>query len=303
MCGLAINIASFAHLLQNVDFDAIGDHLALMHVIKSKAETTTTRIKMLLEILSSYSFNVYYIKGKDMVLSDFVSRQKLDNRNPHEIIPILFNMQSILHSRYYNIGKEKEGKYLVQTRLQAKSSGISLPEIHGIGKGLDPNILPEKQMIKPIASSKGIPLIKPRFGQGRLGSIWKIKTPIPTLINKPIVKSSEEPIKQPKLTSKVPVQESLQIHDKIIPIPDFAIPQIRSGDDSNSRMVKRKIIQDISREISMYADPIYRPPSKPTEIPMQEVPRNLLDFDPEINMDFEENSSFQEGVISEMYQR
>ena len=28
-----------------------------------------------------------------------------------------------------------------------------------------------------------------------------------------------------------------------------------------------------------------------------------MHFDPEINMDFEENFPFQEGVISEMYQR
>ena len=74
MSGLAINIASFAHLLKRVDFDAIVDHLALMHIIKSKAELTTTRIKGLLEVLSSYSFNLYYIKGKDMVLRDFLSR-------------------------------------------------------------------------------------------------------------------------------------------------------------------------------------------------------------------------------------
>ena len=37
--------------------------------------------------------------------------------------------------------------------------------------------------------------------------------------------------------------------------------------------------------------------------PHKTVPRNFSDFDPEINMDFEENSCFQEGVISEMYQR
>ena len=45
LCGLAINIASFAHLLKRVDFDAIVDHLALTHIIKSKAEPATTRIK------------------------------------------------------------------------------------------------------------------------------------------------------------------------------------------------------------------------------------------------------------------
>ena len=83
-CGLGINIASFGYLLASVDFDAIVDHLELIHITKSKAVLTTTRIKSLLENLSSYSFNLYYIKRKDMVLSDFLSRQKHDDSNPHE---------------------------------------------------------------------------------------------------------------------------------------------------------------------------------------------------------------------------
>ena len=77
MCGLAMNIATFWHLLKKVDFDTVVDHLAIMHIMRSKAEPTTTRIKRLIELLSPYSFNLYYIKGKDMVLSDFLSRQKM----------------------------------------------------------------------------------------------------------------------------------------------------------------------------------------------------------------------------------
>ena len=45
MYGLAINIVSFAHLLKEVDFDAAVDHLAITHIMKSKAEPATTRIK------------------------------------------------------------------------------------------------------------------------------------------------------------------------------------------------------------------------------------------------------------------
>ena len=62
-----INIASFLHLLKRVDFDAIVDYLALTHIIKSKAELATTRTKRLLELIGSYSFNLYYMKGKDMI--------------------------------------------------------------------------------------------------------------------------------------------------------------------------------------------------------------------------------------------
>ena len=134
LCGLAINIASFAHLLKRVDFDAIVDHLTLMHIIKSKVELATTRIKRLLELISSYSFNLYYMKGKDMILSDFLSQQNNDSSNPSEIIPISFNTYSILednrNSDICNINDEDE-KYLIQTCSQAKTSGTKLPEVHG----------------------------------------------------------------------------------------------------------------------------------------------------------------------------
>ena len=128
LCGLAINIASFAHLLKRVDFDAIVDHLALTHIIKSKVELATTRIKRLLELISSYSFNLYYMKGKDMILSDFLSRQKNDDSNPSEIIPISFNTYSILEdNRNIDICKDIDGKYLIQTCSQAKTSRYKTP--------------------------------------------------------------------------------------------------------------------------------------------------------------------------------
>ena len=63
---------SFSHLLKRVDFDAIVDHLALTHIIKCKMEQATTRIKGLMELISSYSFNLYNMKGEDTILSDFL---------------------------------------------------------------------------------------------------------------------------------------------------------------------------------------------------------------------------------------
>ena len=84
-----------------------------------------------------------------MILSDFLSRQRTDDSNPHEIIPISFDMQALLGDRYYNVGQEKESRYLIQTQSQAKTSGIKLPEVHGINKGVDPSVKPEKQILKP----------------------------------------------------------------------------------------------------------------------------------------------------------
>ena len=135
----------------------IVDHLSLTHIIKSIAEPATIRIKRLLELMNTYSFNLYYIKGKDLVLHDFLSRQNNDVSNPHEITPISFNMHQVLHENNYNTEN-----YLVQTRLQARSSGIKLPEVHGIGKNLDLNIKLEKHA-NPIKGS----IEKPCIGWGR----------------------------------------------------------------------------------------------------------------------------------------
>ena len=157
MCGLAINITCFAHLLKRVAFDAIVDYPALVHILKTKTEPATNRIKRLLEVLGAYSFNLCYMKGKDMILSDFLSRQMTDKSNPHEIIPISFDMKAILKDRYYNVGNES--RYLVQTCSQAKDKGIKLPEVHSVDKGINPDIKPERQVLKSQNSAN-----KPKLG-------------------------------------------------------------------------------------------------------------------------------------------
>ena len=88
-------------------------------------EPATNRIKRLLEVLSSYSFNLYYIKGKDMIISDLLSRQIEDDSNLHEIIPILFNIWEILQENYHNMVTDT---YNVQTRAQA-SAQVNVPTV------------------------------------------------------------------------------------------------------------------------------------------------------------------------------
>ena len=110
-----------------------------------------------------------------MILSDFLSRQKNNDSNPHEIIPISFNMCQVLDDTYYC------DKYLIQTRSQAKSNGIKVPEVHGIGMNLDPNLKPEKQHIIPKQGSKE----RLHIGQGRVGSRRKRPDAINQSTNQP----------------------------------------------------------------------------------------------------------------------
>ena len=81
-----------------------------------------------------------------MTLSPFLPRQMTDNSNPHEIIPISFDMQAILKDKYYNVGSDS--RYLIQMCSQAKASGIKLPEVHSVDKGINPAIKPERQILK-----------------------------------------------------------------------------------------------------------------------------------------------------------
>ena len=69
------------------------------------------------------------MKGKDMILCGFLLRQTYDDSNPHDIIPISFNMYMTLYENYYKI--ETEERYLVHNQSQTKSSRVALPEVHG----------------------------------------------------------------------------------------------------------------------------------------------------------------------------
>ena len=225
MCGLAINIASFAHLLKRVDFEAVVDHLVITHIMKSQIEPATNRIKRLLEVLSSYSFNLYYIRGKDMILSDFLSRQIEDDSNPHEIIPISFNIQEILRENYHNMVSDT---YRVQTRAQAKAQANAPTMVN-----------------TPPVAQKAAPKI--------------IKLPIKT----------EKEKEDKTLLSRV-VQQPPQ---GIVMPPGALIPTIDMP-------------------------PGVRLPPKPPNVGGTNTSPNI---GPDPNMDIEENSPHQEGIITETY--
>ena len=84
-------------------------------------------------------------------------------------------MHQILDDNYCN---EKDS---IQTGSQAKTSGIKLLDIHGVGKNLDPNLKPEKQHAMPKQGS----MERPHIGQGRAGSRRKRPDPIIQPINQP----------------------------------------------------------------------------------------------------------------------
>ena len=68
-----------------------------------------------------------------MILSDILSRQIEDDRYPHEIIPISFNIWGVLQDNYHQLAMDT---YNVQTSPQAKAQA---------NKPAMPDIPPEKR--------------------------------------------------------------------------------------------------------------------------------------------------------------
>ena len=66
--------------------------------------------------------------------------------------------------------------------------------------------------------------------------------------------------------------------------------------------IKQQICPSIEHKpIPSYPDPILRLPSWPPDL--KETRKDLLDLDMDRNINFEENSPYQEGIISKMYER
>ena len=175
-----------------------------------------------------------------MILSDFLSRQDLGDEDTKEIIPFSFNMKLVLQNKYYNVD-ENEEKYMVQTRLQMKASGVQLPEVHGSRKRLGPHKIPEKQP-QPIM---GLDVErKSRIGQGRAGVRRKALLPLDprqgTFTSKPIVISNGIRSKMPKSILEILRSEML---------PLYLVPQTRPPPKPLDNLSKKQEVESSKIEI------------------------------------------------------
>ena len=99
LCELAVNIHSFKHILRNTEFTVIIDHSSLLYIPNAKREPLILRLKKHITVLSKYTFKVKFLRGKDMKISDFLSRHPgQDLTSPNEIIPISFQSRELLNN-------------------------------------------------------------------------------------------------------------------------------------------------------------------------------------------------------------
>ena len=184
-------------------------------------------------------------------------------------------MYKILENNLNNFDKNYalgNSKYSIKMHSQAKTSGTKLLEVHGVQKGLDLNLRPEKQHTIPKQGG----LERPQMGQGRAGSKRKKPDPINEAINQPSNLSKEIPRK-----TKIVAGKTNSIH---------------STNSVSDRLINNNPFMP---DVPFHPDPLLGPSKQqPIEQNAQEINPN-----PNINFDFEENSPYQEGIMSEMFQR
>ena len=187
-----------------------------------------------------------------------------------------------------------------------------------MNKGLNPYVKPGKQrplptlpmhsltptlLVQPVDKGPSThPIPNPRIGQGRARLRRKFKT------NQPISSSKQMPAQPitthvPKAALSLPepiVQSQVNVQPQYyIPIP---LPHHQPVDPTC-------IMQPIGPKIQHrpsppYHDPYARPPPRPLDITYPiDSQKDLMDNDLDKSVDIEENSPFQEGIISEIYER
>ena len=244
MTGLLVNMNLWKNLLKHRELDAAVDHVAVAHIMKAKTEPT--RIMRLLDRYSAYSFNQYYAKGRDMILSDYLSRHRQKDLDPSELIPISFCCLKV----YRNFIDDRIGEdiFCIKTRSSTKASGEQVGEVHGANKPLDPNYKPEHQLksILPSVTGKSSPTRTPR---------------------KPIIRTPARPTPKALTTPMSVMIQSESMDDMLAPIPNPNLMGMPVSVHGGAQLKTHRVD----------GTPLLPPTSLPSPSqPQQLVPRKIL---------------------------
>ena len=155
-------------------------------------------------------------------------------------------------------------------------------------KNLDPNLRPENQHTLP--KQGGLERLHVEQGRARSKTKRKRPDPINHVINQPSNLSQEIPGRTKIETRKTNCMHSTD--------PTHSINNADNKIANNNPLMPNA---------TFHPGPILRPPPKPIKQNLTHIQSslnsNVKDINPNINFDFEENSPFQEGVMSETFQR
>ena len=156
-----------------------------------------------------------------------------------------------------------------------------------MGKNLDPNLKPEKHHTIPKQGS----MERLHIGHGRAGSRRKRPDPINQSINQPSNLSQKIPGR-----TEIETGKTNHVHTKDLM---HSINNVSGKMTNNNPLIP---------DVPFHPGSVYRPPPKPIKQDMScpqssERSTNTENNNPNINSDFEENSPYEEGIMSKTFQR
>ena len=235
MTGILVKMNLWKNLLKHREFYAAVDHVAVTQIMKAKTEPATTRTMRLLDRLSAYSFNLYYVKGRDMVLADYLSRNRNKDIDPSELIPINFCCMDVFRG-LLETGHGLE-VYSIGTRSSTKTSGEKPPEVHGADKPLDPNLKPEHQLRSKLPSIVG----------AKSPTKSPTKTQMPKRSPRKNVTISEEPPEEIPITSYEtnPIQDSEDTISDTPPVVTKPVSKLLPPMSPITQMAPKRVLSSI----------------------------------------------------------
>ena len=127
---------------------------------------------------------------------------------------------------------------------------MSLPVVHGIGKGSDPHVRPEKQ--KPISPLTDIrpPVYKLRIGQGRAGARRRVRMVMPSLQQN---KHWPQQLWKNQCMQVITQTQVTSHTEHVSPAAKCLFKQLLSP-------------RIVTRQVPFYPDPLLRPPARPPDL-------------------------------------
>ena len=165
---------------------------------------------------------------------------------------------------------------------QTKVAGVKLPEVHGARKTIVTHSPIEKQ--KSQIQEKQIDNNRPKLGRGRAEMWHKQLQPVADTL----LSTNKSP--------NIPTNQKVTIDSTKFPVPNQLITH-------RAETFTTRQVQDKNREYPCQSDPYFRPPPRPPDNLGPHSPKTNTVNETNIDIEFEENSSHQEGIISEIYQK
>lgn len=280
LMGIYLNVTAFRHMLLGKDFQIYCDHSALVQIFRSKRQPPTTRIQKLLERLSEYSFQLAYIKGSDLVLSDFLSRAPIDDDKEFDrILPIAFSAENervyelesltdtVTHDVFYNLPAPEK----IVTRAYARKMNIPVKPLYKPR----PQPRPRKTTAVDVNTSVNNPAVAPVLPPPSVSAVDTSKgislplamapplqTPVIPFVPPKPIRASQLNTKatEPRLVDSVDKSDNVEefsgdISDFLIK-PQPLIPQIdklqtkhvpnQASLNKMLQIIKRKVIRDFN---------------------------------------------------------